>query len=124
MNLYRLMTDVRAGSSSERVASGTRGLVTLWVRANSEGEAVAHAAAILAKRAYSAIGPLNVYLEESTGDSTAVMGEVESTAERAADSTATGYDAIKQSALRDADGLFEAWLPEGDEGLAGDAKTT
>ena len=74
MNLYRLMTDVRAGAGSERIAPGSRGIVTLWVRANSEGEALAHAAAILAKRAYSSIGPLHVYLEEATGDSSAVLG--------------------------------------------------
>lgn len=111
MNLYRFMTDVRAGADRENIAPGSVGLVTLWVRAESEGIAVARAERILEKRHYESVGPLNAYLEESAGDSPSNDGD----SALGADPTRAGYEAMKQRALDEADGLFEAWQPGEDK---------
>ena len=47
LNLYRIMTDVRAGVHQRSVAAGDLGIVTLWVRAESESAALVRARFIL-----------------------------------------------------------------------------
>jgi hypothetical protein len=110
MNLYRIMTEVCAGSHQRSVKAGEVGIVTLWVRANSEAVAVARAKLILANRRYASIGKLSAYVETLADDPLVSGTEAEHAAERRADSVATGYDAIKARALTQADGLHEVWL--------------
>ena len=110
MNLYRIMTDVRAGSYQRNVTKGDRGIVTLWVRAESEEIALARAKLILTNRRYDSIGRLQSYAEAVAHDSIALVTEAERAADRREDSVLAGYDALKEHALAQADGLHEVWL--------------
>jgi hypothetical protein len=109
-NLYRIMTDVRAGSNQRSVAAGQLGIVTLWVRARSEPVALAQATFILTNRRYGSIGSLTCYAEVLDNDPLACSTEDERAAERREDSILAGYDALKERALSQADGLHEVWL--------------
>ena len=110
MNLYRIMTDILAGSHQRSVTKGDRGIVTLWVRAESEEIALARAKLILTNRRYASIGRLQSYAETLSIDPLACDTEEERAADRREDSVLAGYDALKEHALAQADGLHEVWL--------------
>ena len=110
MNLYRIMTDILAGSHQRSIAMGDLGIVTLWLRANSKGAALAMAELILKNRRYGSVGELHAYAEMLTNDPLACSTEVERAAERNEDWVLAGYDALKGRALAQADGLHEIWL--------------
>lgn len=109
-NLYRIMTDVRAGAHQRSVSVGDFGIVTIWVRAASVSAAIAKAGLVLNHRRYSSIGTLHCYVEELANDPLAFVSEAERAMERSADQLLAGYDALKESALARADGLHEVWL--------------
>lgn len=109
-NLYRIMTDVRAGAHQRSVSSGDFGIVTIWVRAASVSAAMKKAGFILNDRRYSSIGTLHCYVEEMANDPLAFVSEAERATERSADELLAGYDKLKESALARADGLHEVWL--------------
>jgi hypothetical protein len=115
VNLYRIMTDVRAGSHQRSVTKGDSGIVTLWVRAGSEDIALARAKIILTNRRYASIGELHSYAETLADDPLTAATEGERAADRRADSIAAGYDALKARALAQADGLHEVWLGATDQ---------
>ena len=104
------MTDVRAGSHQRSVATGDLGIVTLWVRAESESAALARARLILTNRRYASIGRLSSYAEALAHDPLACGNEEERVADRREDFVLAGYDAMKEHALAHADGLHEVWL--------------
>src|SRR5207248_9658529 len=106
----RVMTDVRAGSHQRNVTKGDRGIVTLWVRAESEDVALARAKLILTNKRYASIGPLQSYAEALDDDPLACVTEEERAADRREDSLQAGYEAMKEQALAQADGLHEVWL--------------
>jgi hypothetical protein len=110
LNLYRIMTDVRAGSHQPSVAAGEPGIVTLWVRAESERTALARANIILTSKRYASIGRLSSYAEAVANDPLAYAIEEEQGPDRHEDSVLAGYDAMKEHALAQADGLHELWL--------------
>lgn len=110
MNLYRIMTDVRAGSHQRHIAKGDRGIVTLWVRADSEASALARAKWILTNRRYASIGRLQLYAETIANDSLSYVIDDARAADRREDALLAGYDAMKEHALAQADGLHEVWL--------------
>jgi hypothetical protein len=109
------MTDVVAGSGHQRVAPGTSGIVTLWVRATSSPIALSRAERILANSHYASVGSLSIYLEEPEDDSLQALIDAAKLTDAAEDAVVSGYRAIKQQALQQADGLFEAWLSESDQ---------
>ena len=109
-NLYRIMTDVRAGAHQRSVAAGDFGIVTIWVRAASVSDAIAKAGLVLNHRRYGSVGTLHCYVEELANDPLAFVSESERAMERSADRLLAGYDALKESALARADGLHEVWL--------------
>lgn len=109
-NLYRIMTDVRAGAGQRCVASGDFGIVTIWVWAGSVSAATAKARFVLNDPRYSFIGTLHCYVEELANDPLAFVSEAERAMERSADQLLAGYDKLKESALARADGLHEVWL--------------
>ena len=104
------MADVRAGSGQPKIAAGDVGIATLWVRAESEALALERGGLILASRHYAAVGTLNTYLEEWANDPLASGNEEERAADRREHSVVAGYDAIKEHALAQGDGLHEIWL--------------
>jgi hypothetical protein len=104
------MTDVRAGPHQRNVTKGERGIVTLWVRAESEDIALARAKLILTNKRYASIGILHSYAETLANDPLACVTEEERAADRREDSVQAGYDALKEQALAQADGLHEVWL--------------
>ena len=104
------MTDVRAGSHQRNVAAGDLGIVTLWVRAEGEFAALAQAKFILTSKRYASIGRLSSYAEALANDPLACATEAERVADRREDSVLAGYDALKEQALAQADGLHEVWL--------------
>ena len=110
MNLYRIMADVRAGSDQPRVAPGDLGIATLWVRAESESIALARGRLVLANRRYASLGTLRSYVEELDNDPLACATDDERAADRNEDWVVAGYDALKERALTQADGLHEVWL--------------
>ena len=110
MNLYRIMTDVRAGSHQRTIAAGDSGIVTIWVRAKSECIALARAKFILTNRRYASIGELHAYAETVAHDPLACSTDEERAADRRDDWVLAGYDALKAHALAQADGLHEVWL--------------
>jgi hypothetical protein len=110
LNLYRIMTDVRAGSHQRTIAAGDLGIVTLWLRANSKGVALAMAELLLTNRRYASIGELHAFAEVLANDPLACSTEAERAAERNEDWVLAGYDALKGRALAQADGLHEVWL--------------
>jgi hypothetical protein len=117
------MTDVRAGSHQRDVMKGDRGIVTLWLRAASEDIALAQANLILTNKRYASIGKLQAYAEALAHDPLASASEAERAADRREDSTLAGYDAMKEQALAQADGLHEVWLGAPDEQLVRQRKT-
>ena len=114
LNLYRIMTDVRAGPHQRGVAMGDLGIVTLWLRARSEGVALAMAKLVLANKRYGSIGELHAYAEVLANDPLAYSTQDERAAERSEDWILAGYDAMKDRALAQADGLHEVWLGASD----------
>ena len=110
MNLYRIMADVSAGPEQPGAATGERGLVTLWVRAESESIALERGRRALDNRHYSSLGELRSYVEELADDPLASATAEELAAERRAESVVAGYDAIKEQALAQGDGLYEVWF--------------
>jgi plasmid stability protein len=110
VNLYRIMTDVRAGAHQRSLTKGVRGIVTLWVRAESQGIALARAEIVLTNKRYASIGRLQSYAEALDNDPLASATEEERAADRREDSVLAGYDALKEQALAHADGLHEVWL--------------
>jgi hypothetical protein len=104
------MTDVCAGSHQRSVAIGELGIVTLWVRAESELTALARAKFILTSKRYAAIGRLQSYAETLDNDPLPYATEEERAADRRVDSVLAGYDTMKEQALARADGLLEIWL--------------
>jgi hypothetical protein len=114
LNLYRIMTDVRAGSDQPSAAAGQLGIVTLWVRAKSESVALDRATSILANKRYGSIGSVTCYAEVLGNDPLSSSTEEEGAAERREDSLLAGYDAVKKRALSHADGLHEVWLYDAD----------
>ena len=110
MNLYRIMSDVRAGSGQFGAARGDFGVVTLWIRAESDFVAIARANAVMANRAYASIGTLRLYVEELADDPFGSKTVEERAADRCEDPVVAGYDTIKERALAHADGLHEIWL--------------
>lgn len=111
MQLYRLMTDVRAGANQPNCQPGQAGIATIWVRAESEESACARGKTILASRKYAAHGELTVYLEETPADASYATVEATSETGRREGEMLTGYSEIKRGALTRGDGLFEAWFP-------------
>ena len=111
------MTDVCAGSHQRSVTKGDRGIVTLWVRAESQDIALARAKIILTNRRYASIGRLQSYAETLDNDPLACATEEERAADRREDSVLAGYDAMKEQALAQVDGLHEVWLGAPDEQL-------
>ena len=104
------MTDVCAGSYQRSVAMGAMGIVTLWVRAESESTAVARAKLILTNKRYASIGMLQSYAESLDNDPVVCETEDERAMDRRQDSVLAGYDAMREQALARADGLIEVWL--------------
>jgi hypothetical protein len=104
------MTNVRAGSRQSNLAVGDCGIVTLWLRAPSESDALALAQLILTTRRYASIGELQAFAEVLDYDPLACSTEQERAAERNEDWILAGYDAIKERAITQADGLHEVWL--------------
>jgi hypothetical protein len=117
VNLYRIMTDVRAGSHQRRLAADDLGIVTLWVRATSEDIALARAKFILTNRRYASMGQLHLYAETVANDSLAYVTDDADAADRREDRLLAGYDAMREQALAQADGLLEVWLTPSDEQL-------
>jgi hypothetical protein len=115
MNLYRIIAEVRAGPYQRSVASGNHGIVTLWLRARSEGGALAIAKSILAHKRYASIGELRPYAEVLENDPLSRSSEEELAADRREDWVLAGYDAMKEQALAQADGLLEVWLTPSDQ---------
>ena len=115
MNLYRIMTDVRAGSHQRSAAVGDHGIVTLWLRARSERGALAMAKSVLSNKRYASIGELHAFAEVLENDPLSSSSEDERAAERREDWVLAGYDAVKEQALTRADGLHEVWLGACDE---------
>ena len=114
LNLYRIMTDVRAGAHQRSVAAGQLGIITVWVRAQSEPLALAHATSILTNKRYASIGSLTCYAEVLANDPLASSTDDERAAERREDWILAGYDAVKEGALLHAEGLHEVWLNAAD----------
>ena len=103
VHLYRIITEVRAGTDQRNARPGQAGLATLWMRSTSEEDALRQAGAIIESRKYQAIGELTIYLEHSHGAVTTGAGQE--------DALAAGYTSMKEKALASSDGLFEIWFP-------------
>ncbi len=110
MNLYRFLAEVRAGEGQTGAAPGEFGLVTLWVRANSQPSACAQAELILATKRYASVGRLSSYVEHLADDPLPGSSEEERAVDRRDDWLASKYDVIKEEALARGDGLHEVWL--------------
>ncbi len=103
MHLYRIITEVCAGPEQRNCQPGQTGLATLWVRSESEEDAVRQAREIVTARRYKSFGDLSVYLEHTHGSPSAGAGSE--------DPLAAGYTSMKEKALASGDGLFEIWFP-------------
>jgi hypothetical protein len=103
VHLYRIITEVCAGRGQRNCAPGQRGLATVWVRSNSEEEALRDARKVVEARQYHSVGELTVYLEHTHGAPSGGAGEE--------DPLAFGYTTMKEKALASGDGLFEIWFP-------------
>ena len=111
MQLYRLMTEVRAGANQAGSVRGRTGIATIWVRAEDEKSARKRGEQILAGRAYEGHGELQLYLEETADDAAFQVDEAVSDKGRSEGEVLSGYSEIKKTALDRGDGLFEAWFP-------------
>jgi len=103
VHLYRIITEVRAGSQQRSCEPGQPGLATMWVRSNSEEDALRQAQEIIQTRKYKSVGELTLYLEHTHGTATTGAGQE--------DALAAGYTSMKEKALASGDGLFEIWFP-------------
>jgi hypothetical protein len=103
VHLYRIITEVYAGAEQRNCERGQRGLATVWVRSDSQDNALRDARQIINARRYEAIGELSVYLEHTHGSPSGGAGEE--------DPVAAGYTSLKEKALSSGDGLFEIWFP-------------
>lgn len=103
VHLYRIMTEVCAGTGQRNCAPGQRGLATVWVQSHSEESALEQARQIMDARQYQSVGELTAYLENTYGSATSGAGQE--------DALAAGYTSMKEKALASADGLFEIWFP-------------
>lgn len=97
------MTEVCAGPEQRNCQPGQTGLATVWVRSESEEDALRQARAIVEARKYHAIGELSIYLEHTHGSPSGGAGDE--------DPLAAGYTTMKEKALGSGDGLFEIWFP-------------
>ncbi|HMJ04632.1 MAG TPA: hypothetical protein VK474_00115 [Chthoniobacterales bacterium] len=109
------MSNVQAGSGQPRCVEGQPGIVTIWVRAATEADATKRAGEIMDAHHYSSHGELSLYLEEASDPATGTEMLTLDEELRCSSRGPLGYERIKDAALREGDGLFEAWLP-----LAGD----
>jgi hypothetical protein len=102
VHLYRIITEVRAGSEQQPAGEpGQAGLATVWVRSQSEEEALRHAREVIDSRRYQSVGELTIFQEESSG----LLGAGEEEPQNA------GYTSLREKALARGDGLFEIWFP-------------
>ena len=103
VHLYRIITEIRAGAEQRNCQVGQAGLATLWVRSDSEEDALRQAREIVESRKYQSVGELNIYLEHAHDSASGGAGEE--------DPLAAGYTSMKEKALASGDGLFEIWFP-------------
>ena len=103
MHLYRIITEVHAGAEQRNCQPGQPGLATVWVRSDTEEDALRQARAIVEARRYQSIGDLNAYLEQTHDMPSRGAGDE--------DPLASGYTSMKEKALASGDGLFEIWFP-------------
>lgn len=102
MHLYRIITEVRAGTEQHAAGQpGQAGLATVWVRSESEEDALCHAREVIESRRYQSTGELTIFQEESSG----LLGAGEEDPQNA------GYTSMRDKALARGDGLFEIWFP-------------
>ena len=110
MHLYRIITEIRAGAEQQSGSQpGQPGLATVWVRSDSQEEALRCAREVIESRRYQSVGALTVFQEESTHASSPTPGDAGSADEE--DALASGYSNMKEKALARGDGLFEIWFP-------------
>ena len=104
MQLYRIMANVRAGTEQPNAQPGQLGLVTVWVRSETENAALERARHIIDARQYESVAELTTYLEQTTSLPAAdELGQAD---------TRGGYLDMRQQAINRGDGLFELWYPE------------
>ncbi len=103
MHLYRVMANVHAGANQPNAQSGQLGLVTVWVRSNSETEALDRARSIIDGRRYGSVNELSIYLEQAS--------TLPEAARPSDEGTGAGYLGMRQQAMERGDGLFELWYP-------------
>jgi hypothetical protein len=102
VHLYRIITEVRAGTEQHSAGQpGQAGLATVWVRSESEADALGHARQVIESRRYQSTGELTIFQEESSG----LLGAGEEEPQNA------GYTSMRDKALARGDGLFEIWFP-------------
>jgi hypothetical protein len=97
------MAEVRAGVEQPTCAPGQPGLATVWVRSETEKDALTQAQTIMNSRRYQSIGDVTAYLEHEHGSTTTGAGHE--------DPLALGYSSVQEKALASGDGLFEIWFP-------------
>lgn len=97
------MAEVRAGAEQRNFTPGEAGLATVWIRGDSEQDALAQARKIMESRLYQSIGEVTVYLEHEHGSASAGAGHE--------DPLALGYSTLQEKVLASGDGLFEIWFP-------------
>lgn len=98
------MANVYASTEQPSVQIGRLGLVTVWVRSDSEREALQHARTIIDSRRYQSVKDISIYLE---GPST--LPEAGGSADGG---VGAGYLGMMHQAMERGDGLFELWYPE------------
>lgn len=103
MQLYRMMANVQAGAGQPNAKPGQLGLVTVWVRSDSEEQALSRARDIIQARNYQSAGELTIYLEETT--------TLPAAADPPERGTRGGYLNMRHEATERGDGLFELWYP-------------
>jgi hypothetical protein len=89
---------------------GDLGIVTLWVRAESERSALDRAKIIFTNKRYASMGRLSSYAEAFAHDPLACKTAEQRVADQREDSLLARYEAMKEQALAQADGLHEVWL--------------
>jgi hypothetical protein len=104
VQLYRIMANVRAGADQPNAERGQLGLVTVWVRSDSESDALERARRVVEERGYESVAKLTAYLEQTSSlASVDELGQAD---------TRGGYLDMRQQAINRGDGLFELWYPE------------
>jgi hypothetical protein len=104
MHLYRIMANVRAGVDQANAQRGRLGLVTVWVRSDSQQDALDRARQIISRRGYESANEPTIYLEQAS--TLPAAGDTSQLGMRA------GYLNMRQQAIDHGDGLFELWYPE------------